>query len=213
VLSVEELIYGKKPIIPTSLNVWQGQQYLKLRLGDICQTEWLLVHDAKDFYKKKINYKDLFTKDNKVKQTVHTFDTEKLNKDILFARKPANSPFDYAWAVTAVIWNYHTHTQSNLSQKLQNDCTIDCHKTLTETPYWFHVPTLQEMNKECDEKLGGYYPLLFFCFIPDTPVPLFTEFFHYSNYVAQTKGGLDTLYEPCPYRYWNEYVTQSKKMI
>lgn len=210
--SGDNLLEHQESYTPVVFHVWQGQQYLKLRLGDVCTTEWLLIHDAKDYYYKKISHEDLFTDAGKAKQIIHSILPSELVEKNLSNRIPTQKPghiFLYAWLVTAKLWHNH-NLQMNEKNTGQNLDSIKLNKTLTETPYFFHVPTLKKMNEECDKILGGFYPMLFFCCVPDNQVAMFTEFYHYSNFVEQTQGGLDKLYQAESLNFWHSYVKQSK---
>lgn len=210
--SGDNLLENQEHYTPSMMHVWQGQQYLKLRIGNICTTEWLLIHDAKDYYYNPINHKDLFTDAGKAKQIIQSIlPSDLLEKDLTGLdrnHKPGHI-FTYAWLITAKLW-YNHNLIMNEKATGQPLNSIKMNKTLTETPYFFHVPTLKKMNDEGDKILGGFYPLLFFCFVPESQVVMFTEFYHYSNFIEQTQGGLDTLYESVPLDFWRTFIKQSK---
>lgn len=210
--SSDNLLEKQENYTPATFHVWQGQQYIKLRIGDICNTEWLLIHDSKDYYYNNIDYQLFFNETGKAKQIIHSIVPAEIEENSIKAVQSETTygnVFLYAWTVTAKIWHNHNLLMNEkYTGNKYNSIPMD--KTLTETPYFFHVPTLKKMNAECDKILGGFYPLLFFCFVPDNQVPMFTEFYHYSNFVEQTQGGLKTLYEPSPPNLWKTYIQQSK---
>lgn len=170
---------------------WYSQQYLKLKACEHIDTTWYLVLDSKDYWFKPVDTARLFHPDGRARLWVNTVQEHKLRA--ILEQSRSLSPhladldvelhFGYAWLCTRAMWQHHMEDRAR--PLVFTRCT---------TPYMFHTPTLQDMNAELEQRLGGFYPFMFHTMVPELVQPMVTEFHLYTHYV-NSRDLTHTLYD------------------
>ncbi len=174
---------------------WYSQQYFKLKLCEYSKTVWTLIHDCKDYYHKPTDFfADCITEDNRARMaTNHFMNYPKVMQNFHgyiqahygnILSENRHFPFDLALMVSLDSW-YYRMVPGEPARSLW-----------TQTPFWFHTETVNEMNKILRRRFGGFFPWIF-GMVTNDGTPIYTEFLLYNGYVM-SKNQLDQLYADIP---------------
>lgn len=164
---------------------WYSQQYLKTIACEWVDTDYYMVLDSKDLFTTAVKTQDVFDSDGRSRvfwdrvaqrhyaQLCRTARAKSGHLETL----EENLHFGHAWLMCRMVWQ---HRMSGTDSPWIY--------TPSTTPFSLHTESTRQMTLELRQRLGGFFPYLYQCMVPEREYPLITEFHLYTQYLNSTNS-------------------------
>lgn len=164
---------------------WYSQQYLKTIACEWVDTDYYMVLDCKDIFIADVKASDVFDADGRSRVMWDRVADMNQRRLARLTREQSghlesleqNLHFGHAWLMCRMVWQHR-----------MNGSNTPWIYTSSTTPFSLHTASTRQMTQELRQRLGGFFPYLYQCMIPEREYPMITEFHLYTQYLNSSRS-------------------------